>query len=191
MATHVLHRFSTPMQWSVTSILTPKPAVRSLVDAWTAVEWEHLTLCHFAVEHASQIFYTMWYHLWAFLIQCLSLSASLKIGPEILDKSLAASWLQVVTYPCCSCLSMKLEINTLFLRCKLGKPHIKHQCWAEYQTVNFQLKCQLLEVMWSQELPWNPFVSKPAPPAGIVSHYHVFLMGGVRMGRRKSAVQHL
>lgn len=31
--------------------------------------------------------------------------------------------------------------------------------------------------MWSQELPWNPFVSKPAPPAGIVSHYHVFFYG--------------
>lgn len=26
-------------------------------------------------------------------------------------------------------------------------------------------------------MPWNPFVSKPAPPAGIVSHYHVFLKG--------------
>lgn len=66
----------------------------------------------------------MWYQLWAFLIQCLSLSASLKIGSEILDKSLAASWLQVVTYPCCSCLSTKLEVKTLFLRCKLGKtPH--------------------------------------------------------------------
>lgn len=32
--------------------------------------------------------------------------------------------------------------------------------------------------MWSQELPWNPFVSKPDPPAGIVFHYHVFLTGG-------------
>lgn len=31
--------------------------------------------------------------------------------------------------------------------------------------------------MWSQELPWNPFVSKPAPPEGIGFHYHVFLIG--------------
>lgn len=124
LATHVLHRLSTAMKWSVISITMPNPAARSLVDAWTAVEWEHLTLFHFAVVHASQIFYTMWYQIWEFLIQCVSLSASLKIGPEILDKSLAASWLQVVTYPCCSCLSMKLEVKTLFLRCKLWKtPH--------------------------------------------------------------------
>ena len=43
-------------------------------------------------------------------------------------------------------------------------------------------------------MPWNPFVSKPAPPAGRVSHYHVFLIGegggrgkereGERKGRR-------
>jgi hypothetical protein len=40
--------------------------------------------------------------------------------------------------------------------------------------------------MWSQELPWNPFVSKPAPPAGIVSHYHVFLIGeGWRWERKR------
>lgn len=85
---------------------------------------ENIWLCHFAVKQCPQIFYMMWYQLWAFLIQCSSLSASLKIEPEILDKSPAASRLQVVTYPCCSCLSMKLEVKTLFLRCKLGKtPH--------------------------------------------------------------------
>jgi hypothetical protein len=61
----------------------------------------------------------------------------------------------------------------------------------EYQTDNFQLKCQLLEVMWSQELPWNPFVPKPAPPAGILSHYHVFPMGGVGVRKRKSILQYL
>lgn len=37
LATHVLHRFS-PMQWSVTSIPTPTPAIWSLFHAWTTVE---------------------------------------------------------------------------------------------------------------------------------------------------------
>lgn len=34
-------------------------------------------------------------------------------------------------------------------------------------------------------------MSKPAPPAGIVSHYHVFLMGGVRVEKRKSVSLYL
>lgn len=41
---------------------------------------ENIWLFQFAVEHTSQIFYTMWYQLWTFLIHCSSLSASLKIG---------------------------------------------------------------------------------------------------------------
>lgn len=43
--------------------------------------------------------------------------------------------------------------------------------------------------MWSQELPWISFVSKPAPPAGIVSHYHVFLMGCKR--KKESALSNV
>lgn len=55
-----------------------------------------------------------------------------------------------------------------------GKPYKMTRSGVQDNTDNFQHKCQLLGVMQSQELPWNPFASKPAPPAGILSHYYFF-----------------
>lgn len=54
------------------------------------------------------------------------------------------------------------------------KPYKKIRSGVQGNADNFQHKCQLLGVMQSQELPWNPFASKPAPPAGILSHYYLF-----------------
>ena len=44
--------------------------------------------------------------------------------------------------------------------------------------------------MWSQELPWNPFVSKPAPPDGIVFHYHAFLTGKRDREKKRETDRH-
>lgn len=66
-------------------------------------------------------------------------------------------------------------ISFFFFYKMRGKPYKKTRTGVQDSTDNFQHKCQLLGVMQSQELPWNPFASKPAPPAGILSHYYFFL----------------
>lgn len=99
------------------------PAAGGLMHAFPWVEWEHLTPC----------VNLQWDTLPRFSTLCdissghFSLRVHLyqlvwKLEPGTFDKSLATSWLQVVTY--CCCLFMKPEVKTLSLRCKLGKtPH--------------------------------------------------------------------
>lgn len=101
------------------------PAGRRGPDAtFSGVEWERLTLC----------VNLQWDTLPRFSTLCETSSGHFSLGvhlhqlvwklePGTFDKSLATSWLQVVTYYCC-CLFMKLEVKAPCLRYKLGKtPH--------------------------------------------------------------------
>lgn len=68
-----------------------------------------------------------------------------------------------------------------------NSPPLKAWSWEEVNAGSLQHRGLLFSVRQSQELPWNPFASKPAPPAGILSHYH-FLPGSFQWASRRNAI---